>query len=200
MKDVVLELYKLGAIRFGEFKLKSGSVSPIYIDLRLLVSHPKFLRKIGQMMWEKISHIHFDVVCGVPYTALPIATAISLEHNIPMVMKRKEAKDYGTKNLIEGHFEKGANCLVIEDLITSGMSIFETIGPLEEAGLSVKDIVVVLDREQGAAQKIVDRGYALHSVIKIGELLKLLKQEEKISNGMYNNVQEYLYSPESRIS
>lgn len=192
VKEVALSLYEIGAIKFGGFRLKSGVLSPYYIDLRLIVSYPKLLQQIADLMWEKIKDLPFDLVCGVPYTALPIATAISLHHDIPMLMRRKEAKDYGTKKIIEGVFQPGQNCLVIEDLVTSGASIFETIQPLEQEGLKVTDTLVFLDREQGGGKIIEKKGYRFHSVIKIRELLKILQQEQKVSETLIQDVEKFI--------
>jgi orotate phosphoribosyltransferase len=180
-EKIILDLYAIGAVQFGEFKLKSGILSPIYIDLRLIVSYPELLQQIAKSMGEKINRKTCDRICGVPYTALPIATALSLLHELPMVMRRKEVKEYGTKKIIEGHFEKGQTCLVIEDLITSGSSIFETIHPLEEAGLCVKEIIVLLDRQQGGKQKIEEKGYRVHAILTLEDLLATLQNMGKIS-------------------
>ena len=108
-KQLILRLHEVGAVKFGSFTLKSGLQSPIYIDLRLIISFPDLLKAVAQCMWQIVSPATNkpDVLCGVPYTALPIATHMSLEHNLPMVMRRKEAKNYGTKKLIEGVFETG---------------------------------------------------------------------------------------------
>ncbi len=188
----ILELYRIGAVKFGEFTLKSGIVSPIYIDLRLLVSYPGLLQQIATLMWNKVSHRTYDRICGVPYTALPIATAISLAHSLPMVMRRKEAKEYGTKKIIEGAFEPGHHCLLIEDLITSGSSLFETIEPLEREGMKVTDIVVLLDRQQGGKKRIEDKGYTLHSLLTISDLLEVLEEENQLSQSTIQNVHAFL--------
>jgi len=92
MENLITKLFEINAVKFGEFKLKSGIMSPIYIDLRVIISYPKVLKMVAEAMWQKIENLNFDIICGVPYTALPIATAISLEHNKPMVMRRKRSK------------------------------------------------------------------------------------------------------------
>jgi len=189
---LISKLFEINAIKFGEFKLKTGSLSPIYIDLRMTVSYPDVLKMVAKAMWEKVKGLEFDVICGVPYTALPIATAISLEHNKPMIMRRKEVKEYGTRKAIEGKFEPDQKVLIIEDLVTSGSSVFETIEPLELEGLKVKDVIVLLDREQGGQENINSRGYTLHSVLDMTGLLNTLLAENKIDQTMFDKVQEYI--------
>ena len=95
--SLTLALYQIGAIQFGEFKLKSGEITSIYMNLRKIISYPQILRDVSAAMWNKVSGSQFDLVCGVPYTALPIATCMSLTHDIPMVMRRKKKKNYHTK-------------------------------------------------------------------------------------------------------
>lgn len=193
-KDLILKLHEINAVKFGEFKLKSGIMSPIYIDLRVTVSYPEVLKMVAEAMWKKVQNLNFDLICGVPYTALPIATVISVEHNKPMIMRRKEVKDYGTKKAIEGNFSAGQNVLVIEDLVTSGMSVFETIEPLQLEGLKVTDIVVLVDREQGGKKHLQEKDYNLHSVITISEMLEVLESEQKLDSNMVSKVKEFILS------
>jgi len=191
-KEIALALHEIGAIKFGEFKLKSGIISPIYIDLRLLISYPKVLKLISDAMVELAKGLQFDVIAGIPYTALPIATAISLDQGWPMVYARKEVKDYGTKKKLEGVFEEGQTALIIDDLITTGGSKFETAEPFEASGLKITDFIVLVDREQGGGTKLEAKGYKLHSVIGINEILDTLKEEGKISDDDYGRSKKFI--------
>ncbi len=191
-QSIALALHEVGAVKFGEFTLKSGMKSPIYIDLRVLISYPTLLREIAEAMAGLAKNLEFDVIAGIPYTALPIATAISIEQGWPMVYARKEVKDYGTKRKLEGVFKEGQTALIIDDLITTGGSKFETIEPFQEAGLKVTDIVVLVDREQGGAKLLEEKGYHLHSVLGINELLDILKSANKIDETNYKNAKEFI--------
>lgn len=191
-KDLILKLFEIDGIKFGEFKLKTGIMSPIYIDLRVTISYPDMLKAIADEMAKIAGNLQFDLIAGVPYTALPIATVVSMNLNKPMLMRRKEVKDYGTKKAIEGVYKAGQTCLIIEDLISSGSSVFETINPLEHEGLKVKDIIILLDREQGGKKLIEDKGYKLHNIITMTDIIKVLLEEAKIDNKMKQKVQQFL--------
>lgn len=171
--SLITTLYQIGAVQFGEFQLKSGQTSSVYLNLRKIISYPGFLRQIADAMWAKVHDRAMNVVCGVPYTALPIATCLSLDQNIPMIMRRKEKKDYGTKQSIEGVFQPGDRCLVIEDVITTGGSIIETANDLTAAGLVVSDVIALIDREQGGRANL-EQHYQTYTVLTITEILEYL--------------------------
>ena len=170
--QLIPQLFEIGAVRHGSFTLKSGTISPIYVDLRGTISYPKLLIEIAEALYKCVKNCSFDLLCGVPYTALPFATAISIRHTIPMVLRRKEKKEYGTGKILEGIFRKGDRCLIVEDVITSGSSILETTQDLRREGLHVEDAVVLVDREQGAVSNLANEGISVHSVLTLGQLLK----------------------------
>lgn len=194
LNELILELNEIGAVKFGSFTLKSGQISPIYVDLRLIVSYPKLLKKISELLWKKIHHLQFKVLCGVPYAALPVATCISLTHDIPMILQRKEVKEHGTKRRIEGVFEKGWTCLVIEDVVTLGSSILETKAILNEEGLQVTDIAILIDRQQGGVQRLEKAGLKIHALLTLTEILNVLVEQGMVSKEMDQKVQDFLKS------
>lgn len=188
---LIHSLYKIGAIQFGEFKLKSGLTSTIYMNLRKIISYPDILRAVAEAMWEKTQACQYQLVCGVPYTALPIATCLSLEHNLPMIMRRKEKKDYGTKQSIEGEFQPNQTCLVIEDVVTSGASIIETVTDLENAGLKIKDLVALIDREQGGRETLTQK-YHLHTILSLTDILNELLNSTLLTATERSLINEFL--------
>ncbi|KAF1853386.1 hypothetical protein Lal_00009753 [Lupinus albus] len=191
-KEFFLECYKLGIIKFGRFTLKSGIESPFYVDLRPLASDPKILKNLANYLLDMLPLDNFDLICGVPYAALPMATAMSLESYIPLIIKRKEAKNYGTKKLIEGIYQKGQNCLLVEDVITSGKSLIETIAEVEQEDIKVADIVVVLDREQGGKELLESRGYRVHTLFNISEFCTILRENGELTDDEVKRIQDFL--------
>ncbi|HRQ32269.1 MAG TPA: orotate phosphoribosyltransferase [Anaerolineales bacterium] len=185
-------LLEAGCIKFGEFTLKSGLASPIYIDLRRIITHPKLLADIAQAYLPLLSTLHFSRIAGLPYAAIPIATAISLAGNYPMIYPRKEAKSYGTKAEIEGEYHAGETVVVIDDLATTGGSKFEAIEKLTGAGLVVKDVVVLIDRQSGAKESLAGAGYSLHAVLTIGQLLEYWDKTGKVEKSKIGEAREFL--------
>lgn len=202
-----LESYKLEIIKFGKFTLKSRIESPFYVDLRPLASDPKILKKLAEHLLEILPKDNkLDLICGVPYAALPMATVMSLLSDIPLIMKRKEAKGYGTKKLIEGIYKQGQSCLLVEDVITSGKSLLETIAEVEKEGLKVSDIVVVLDRQQGGKELLEQKGYRVHTLFTITEVVEILHKAGEIDNEQVARIHDFLvgkqvkFEEEKRLS
>lgn len=181
LEQLILDMYAVDMIKFGEFTLKSGKKSYVYADIRTAISHPKIFTTLCDLIYSKMHGLTYDSICGVPYSALTFASGIAYAHQIPMLLKRKEAKEYGTKKIIEGNYQAGDTCLVIEDVVTTGMSIGETTVVLEEAGLKVQDIVCFINRNQGGQERLTEQGYALHSIIDLYQVLEILLKHGKIS-------------------
>jgi len=199
MDKLILELYQIQAVQFGSFTLKSGIVSPIYIDMRCIISYPSLMKQIAEALFKKIEDLSFDRICGVPYAAVPLTTVLSCMHDLPMLMCRKEAKAYGTKKLVEGVYAPGQSCLLIEDVISSGASIFETVGALEKEGLEVRDVAVLVDREQRGKERLKKEGVTLHSLFTISNLLHSLEKAGKISHLQAEQVIVFLKNPSNLI-
>ncbi len=185
-------LLQAGCVKFGEFTLKSGLVSPIYIDLRILSSRPRLLREVASAYLPLLEGLDFDCLAALPYAALPIATAISLLGDWPMVYPRKEEKEYGTKASVEGEYSLGDRAVVIDDLITTGGSKLEGIEKLSSVGLEVNDIVVLLDRQSGGQENLKRHGYRLHAVFTLSKLLSYYERNRLVGERKITQARSFL--------
>lgn len=195
LEQLGLRLFEINAFKFGDFKMKVGINSPVYFDLRVIVSYPDVMDTLSELLTDYIKHIAVETgthLCGVPYTALPIATLISIKAKKPMLIRRKEAKTYGTKKLIEGKFNAGDKCLIIEDVVTSGSSILDTVNDLRSEGLVVTDAIVVVDREQGGVQNTAENGVKMHSLFTLSYLLNVLLKAGQIEEKIVQSVAKYI--------
>lgn len=194
-------LMKSQCVKFGSFTLKSGKKSPIYIDLRRLVGFPDVLAAVAKEYAKVLSTIEHDCIVGLPYAALPIATAISLETGKPLVYPRREAKAYGTQVPIEGVYKKGDRAVIIDDLVTTGETKTEAIEKLTAAGLRVVSIVVLIDREMGATEFLGSRGYDFKAVASLTDILADLKASKTITDAQFGEATAFIKAskPQSKL-
>jgi uridine monophosphate synthetase len=150
------------------------------------------LQQIAEAYLPVLRPLSFDRIAGLPYAAIPIATAVSLQGNYPMIYPRKEVKTYGTKAEIEGDFFVGETALVIDDLATTGGSKFEAIEKLTAVGLKVKDIVVLVDRQSGAKESLEQAGYSMHAVLTITQLLDYYESTGKVEKDKIEETRKFL--------
>jgi uridine monophosphate synthetase len=186
-------LLEHGCIKFGQFTLKSGLSSPIYIDLRRLVGDPQLLSLVASAYLPVLRGLSFDRLAALPYAALPIGTAISLLGGWPLVYPRKDVKEYGTRVGVEGIFQPGERLVVIDDLATTGGSKFEAIERLSAVGLDVRDVVVLVDRQSGASQVLEKSGYRLHAVFTLSQLLDHWQATGKAHDEKIDAVRRFLH-------
>lgn len=181
VEQLILDMFDVGMIKFGEFTLKSGKQSYVYADIRTAISYPSIFTRLCDLIYSKMQGLQYDSICGVPYSALTFASGVAYAHKIPMLLKRKEAKGYGTKKILEGSYKAGDTCLIIEDVVTTGMSIGETTEVLEADGIKIHDIVCFINRNQGGKEKLESQGYSLHSITDLYLVLDVLLKHGKIS-------------------
>lgn len=193
-------LWKLGAVQFGKFTLGRTTVdSPVYINLRLLISHPTALWRAAHIIWDEIQALQrmlhpqvqpFDLVAGVPFGGLHVATAFSLTAKVPMIYLHPRKDDLGSD--IEGVYKPNERVLIMDDLLAGGGSILETALQLEEGGLIVRDAVVLLDRQQGGRDRLSRQGVNLISLLTLEALMNYLMSSGKISEDWYRKSMEFL--------
>jgi len=194
-------LFDLGAVQFGDFTLSEGTVSsPVFINPKMLIGNPGALRVAIKLIQQEINlaqsmrrpKVHpFELVAGVPVGGLLLGTAYSLETNIPLIYPRQRPEGTGQRG-IEGRYWPGARALIIDDLITRGGSIIDTAHFLEQYDLVVKDVIVLIDRGQGAAERLHQHGYNLMSILKLDVMLNYYMNNDLLSKDDYLRCMDYI--------
>lgn len=192
-KNAILKaLADANVVRFGEFTLVSGDKSPIYVDLRALPSNPQSFEVVTTGLAELAKESGATVLAGMETAGIPLAAAMAIKLKKPMVYVRKKQKDYGTKSRVEGILKPSDRVLLVDDLMTRGTSKMDFIEAVKEAGNDVKDLAIVLDREQGGAEELAKIGVKLHKLVTLKELLSYLSGKGLITKEQYNTAIEYL--------
>jgi len=193
--DLLTKLKEIGALQYGNFILKSGQKSNLYFDLRMIYSYPKFLKQICNYLMRDIS-IESNLICGIPTAGIPYATTISVTVCLPMIILRNNKKEYGTQKLVEGVYRSGDKVLLIEDVITTGSSIKETIEKLNDVGLEISEILVIVDRQVEPSKKNMINNIPIKTLLNLDDIAhftKMMDNDEKIlENKIY---QRTLYHP-----
>lgn len=194
-------LFDLGGISFGSFTLGRTAVdSPVYVNPRVLLSQPVLLRRVAEIISSEVQagqsrrrprFERFSQIAGVPFGGLQIATAFALHNDTSMIYVHPGhagQKDHS----VEGRFVEGDHVLMLDDLITGGGSIIRTAELLEEHNLEVRDVIVLIDREQGGAERLRSRGLHLSSILTLRQMLTFYVESRLINAEEYRTSMDYL--------
>lgn len=162
------------SFREGDFKLRSGQRSSFYFDKYQFEANPVLLKQIAQS-WTQMGLPVFDVLAGLELGGVPLATALAFETQKPLAFVRKKAKEYGTCLIAEGTAVKSKQILVVEDVITTGGQVFESVAELRSAGATVEHVVCVINRGENTDQLFKEKGLTLHALFTMDDLMKYKK-------------------------
>lgn len=186
--QVIQELFKHNCIKTGEFTLKNGDISPIYINLKNVISNPHILNLISVLLFEKLSILDYNRIIGAPYGGFIYSNALSVKYNIPSLFMRKEKKNYGVKKIIEGEYNQGDQCVFIEDTMTTGCSVLECINKIKHL-IHINSILLVCDRRINKTPQL--NNYKIYSLFTIYDIIETLYITSKIDNTFYYKLQSY---------
>ena len=175
-------LISTNCVRFGEFILSSGAKSNVYVDMRKILSHPAEFMELIRVYAKMVSNLNFDILAGVESGGISFATALGVELKKPIIYVRKESKNHGLKKLIEGDYREKDIALVVDDVSTTGSSIARAVEALKSNHLIVYDAFVIVDREEGAREKLQQLNINLHCLITLREILSMISQQASIPN------------------
>ena len=190
-------LYRSGCVKFGSFRIKSGALSPYYIDLACLLSSPKELYVVAEAAADAVKQIMasdgVDKLASIELKGALILPSIACKVGLPCIVVRKEDKAYGVTGRTAGaEVARGDSVLFFDDVVSEGLSKLEGIKPLEEFGACMKHLLVVVDREQGGREHLEKLGYRVHALAKVSELVTSLYQSKSISKEQADAVLDYI--------
>jgi uridine monophosphate synthetase len=184
LAPLIVDLFDIGCLLFGEYVQASGAVFNYYIDLRQIISDPNLFHRVLHAYGSLLQDLSFERIAGIPYGSLPTATGLSLQLHKPLIYPRKEVKAHGARRLIEGDFEPGDKVVVVDDILITGGSVLEGIAKLEGSGLVVSDVVVFLDHggdhDRRAKERLAEAGYNVHAVLDITRITQVLQQAGRL--------------------
>ena len=186
LESLIVDLFDIGCLLFGEYVQASGAIFNYYVDLRQIISDPNLFHRVLHAYADKLQGLEFDRIAGIPYGSLPTATGLSLQLHKPLIYPRKEVKAHGARRLIEGDFEEGDRVVVVDDILITGGSVLEGIGKLESSGLVVQDVVVFIDHggdhDRRARERLAAAGYRCHAVLDISQITEVLHRAGRLSD------------------
>lgn len=168
-EQLIAALRDADAVRYGEFELAHGGTSDYYVDKYLFETDPRCLRLVAEAFAERLDSD--DKLAGVALGGVPLAAATSITADVPYVIARKQAKEYGTANRIEGRLDEGEEVVVCEDIATTGQSAVDAVEALRDAGAEVKRALLVVDREEGGRENLADHGVEMEALVTASDLL-----------------------------
>ncbi|MFZ0407859.1 MAG: orotidine 5'-phosphate decarboxylase / HUMPS family protein [Cyanobium sp.] len=198
LASLIVDLFDIGCLLFGEYVQASGALFNYYIDLRQIISDPNLFHRVLHAYAGQLQGLAFDRIAGIPYGSLPTATGLSLQLHKPLIYPRKEVKAHGARRLIEGDFEEGDVVALVDDILITGGSLLEGIAKLESSGLVVRDVVVFIDhgddqlsqgeaagagRGSAALRRLEQRGYRCRAVLDIHRITRVLHHHGRLSDG-----------------
>ena len=185
LRELVIDLFDIKCLLFGEFEQASGAIFNYYVDLRQIISDPALFHRVLDCYAQVLRPLNFDRIAGIPYGSLPTATGLSLQLHKPLIYPRKEVKAHGTRRLVEGEFNEGETVAVVDDILITGGSVLEGIAKLESSGLNVNDVVVFLDhggqQDTRAKERLNAKGLRIQSVLSLETISDVLEEAERIS-------------------
>jgi uridine monophosphate synthetase len=193
-RELILELIRADCFKLGRFTLKSGAVSPFYIDLRLVISHPELMRRTAAAYCELAAGLKYDRLAGIPFAAVPFAAAVSLMLDAPLIFPRMEAKQHGLKKQIEGKYNAGETALLLDDLVATGVSKLQAVDILRDHGLKVSDLVVLIERGLHCARDLKKHGVTLHSYLQISDFISVCREQGMLPDKEYEKILTFLHA------